>query len=399
MFGRVRQRWGLAVVTGAVLALSSSARLGNALGRDDKPLGSLQVWLLLALAALIYTALVGATWNMLTRITDRRGTLVLIAVVGAAVAVFLVIYPRYGQPANASGYGDADDALNVLVDEITDGLRNDPYEQLTYLGNRLSPMIGGAVAALPFRVVLGSAAYQNPFWLVAAVIVLHRRWGGRVALGITFPVLMSLGFAEDYLLGGDYFASGIALGLGVYGFLAAVEHGHWWPWIAALPLGILSANRTTTLPVLALVAAVLFACRRLRASSGPLALALVVNLALWTPWWLGRADDFPPIAHVAKLGPPVARWLAFAIVLTSLGWVATGRWRRPDTGTPSERLAREGGILATGAAPAVVWSPIQLFRVVTYLWLVVPALGNALQDRFPSTDQRFLEREQPVPSG
>lgn len=369
------------IVTGCAVALSSSGRLGNTLGRDGQPLDDPVVWILLALAVVTYSALLTAAWSAVARLTERRAMEVLAVVVTATVVIFLVAYPRYGRPAGPSGYGDADDALNILADALTGGLGVDPYQRRTYLGNVLSPMLGAGIVAVPFRVVFGSAAYQNPFWLVVATMALYRQWGARVALGVIVPVLVSLGFAEDYILGGDYFASGIALALAAFAFLAALARGGWWPWGAALALGVLSANRTTTLPVLALVAAVLFAARRLRPAVGPLALALAVNLALWLPWWI-LADAFPPIGQVAKLGSPAVRGLALAILVATLLWVAAGRWRRPTAGSPSVRISNEGWTLTTSIGPALVWNPIQLFRATTYLWLAVPMLASRLEGWF-----------------
>lgn len=373
------RRWGLPAVLGLALALSSAGRFGNTLGRDDADVGSVVVWAGILAATVAYTAFVAGVWWVVGRLSPRRADLALLVVVGLAVVAFLVVYPRYGAPTDDRGYGDADDALDILADSVTDGF--DPYDRVTYVDNELSPLPGAGVLAVPLRQVAGSAAYQNPLWLLVGVAVLRRRWGGRVALGVTVPVLASLGVAEHYLLGGDWFTSGVAAALVAYGFLAGVERGGWWPWLWALALGLVTANRATTLPVLALVAAVLWAGRRLGRGAGPLTLAVVVNLALWVPWWLDRPDDFPPFQRVDLIGPTAARGLALGLLLAALAWIAAGRWWRPGAGPPAERLAREGWLLAAGGLPAVVWAPVELARTTAYLWFAVPWLADRLDAR------------------
>ncbi len=337
------------------------------------------VWAGLAAATVAYTLFVAAVWWVVGRLSSRQADVALGLVVGLAVLAFLVAYPRYGEPTDDRGYGDADDALNVLADSVTDGF--DPYDRVTYVDNELSPLPGAGVLAVPLRQVAGSAGWQNPLWLIAAVLVLRRRRGGRVALGITVPVLASLGVAEHYLLGGDWIVSGVAVALVGYGFLAGVERGGWWPWLWAPALGLVTANRATTLPVLVLIATVLFAARRLGRGAGPLVLAVVVNLALWVPWWLDRPDDFPPFQRVDLIGPTAARGLALGLLLAALAWIAAGRWWRPDRGAPAERLADEGWLLAAGGLPAVVWAPVELARVTAYLWFAVPWLADRLDVR------------------
>ena len=176
-----------------------------------------------------------------------------------------------------------------------------------------------------------------------------------MTLGLTVPVLASLGFAEHYLLGGDYFISGVALALVVYAFLAGVRAGDGWRlWAVALLLGLVTANRATTVPVLALVAAVLFADGRLRPSLRPLGLSVVANLALWVPWWLSGTAEYPPLVRIDLLGPPMARALALVILLVALVWIAAGRWLRPAAGSPSDRLAGEGWLLTLSGAPTII---------------------------------------------
>jgi hypothetical protein len=374
-------QWRLPLLVGVALAVSSTGRFANPIGRGDEPGSDAAVWLGIIAGTVAYTLLVALVWHLVARLTPRRCEVALGLVVGAAVLAFLVVYPLAGRPVDASGYGDADDALNILADGFTEGF--DPYERTTYEGNQLSPLMGSGLVAVPFRATMGSAAYQNPVWLVIAVLVLRRSYGARIALALTVPVLSSLDFAENYLLGGDYYISGIAVTLAAFAFVRAVGRSDWVPWGAAIALGILSANRVTTLPVLALVVATLFAARRLRPALGPLVVAGLVNLALWVPWWWQRPNDFPPLTRVDLIGPPIARGLALAILVGVLVWIAAGRWRDQDPGDPDERL-QQGALLGLSGAPSVVWSPSELYRITSYLWFAVPRLATELSERLTS---------------
>jgi hypothetical protein len=377
-----RHRAALPLLFGAALSLSSTGRYSNGLGEGNEVAPSLQVWAGVLLGTLVYATAVAVLWWLLARLQERHAVVLLVAFVVLAVGAFLVVYPRYGEPANsADGYGDADDALNILADSVTEGF--DPYERTTYEGNELSPLPGAGVLAVPLRELAGSAAYQNPLVLILGAGVLWRRWGARVTLGIVAPSMASLGVAEHFLLGGDYFTSGALVALTAYGFLWAVRRGGGWPWALALALGLVTANRTTTVVVLALVGVVLFASREvLLRWVPPLALAVVVNLALWVPWSLHRGDDgFPPLDRVDLLGPSWVAYLALLLLVAALAWIAAGRWRRPDAGSAAERLAGEGPVLAVGGAPSIVWSPTELYRITSYLWFAVPVLADHLAQR------------------
>ena len=378
MVSGVLARWRLPLLVGAALAVSSTGRFANPFGRNDDPASDAVVWLAIVVGTVVYTLLVAVVWWAVARLSGRWPEVLLALVVGAAVLAFLVVYPLAGKPADESGYGDADDALNILADGIVEGF--DPYEQTTYEGNRLSPLMGSGLVAVPFRETVGSAAYQNPLWLVGAVLVLRRSYGARVALAITVPVLSSLDFTENYLFGGDYYISGIAVTLAAYAFVGTVGRRDWVPWVTAVAFGVLTANRATTLPVLALVVAVLFASGRFRAALGPVLVAGLVNLALWVPWWWARMDDFPPLTRVDLIGPPVARGLALIFLLGVLGWIAAGRWRSKGSDNPVKRL-EQGALLALSGAPSVVWSPSELYRITNYLWFAVPRLAAELSAR------------------
>jgi hypothetical protein len=332
---------------------------------------------------LVYTVGVAILWWILARLRERHAAVLLVAFLVLVVGAFLVVYPQYGEPRNTDdGYGDADDALDILADSITEGF--DPYDQVTYEDNELSPLPGAGVLAVPLREATGSAAYQNPLILLLGAYLLWRRWGPRVALGILVPVLASLGVAEHYLLGGDYFTSGALVAMTAFGFVAAVRRGGWWPWLMAPALGLVTANRATTIVVLALVGAVLFAAREASVRWVPaLSLATIVNLALWVPWWAERGDEgFPPLDRVDLIGPEWVAYVALLLVVAALAWIAGGRWLRPDAGTASERLAGEGPALAVGGAPSIIWSPAELYRITSYLWFGVPKLADALTTRF-----------------
>lgn len=382
------RRAGLPLLVGVALSISSTGRYGNGLGEGNEVGSDLQVWAGVLVGTLVYAAGVAALWWLLARLRERHAAVLLVAFLVLVVGAFLVVYPQYGEPRNTDdGYGDADDALNILADSVTEGF--DPYDRTTYEDNELSPLPGAGVLAVPLRELAGSASYQNPLILVLGAWLLWRRWGARVTLGILVPAMASLGVAEHFLLGGDYFTSGALVAMTAYGFLWAVRRGGAWPWALALALGLVTANRTTTIVVLALVGAVLFAAREAgRRWIAPLALAVVVNLALWVPWYVARGDDgFPPLDRVDLIGPAYVAFLAFVLLVGVLAWIAAGRWQRPDGGTAAERLAGEGPLLALGGAPSIIWSPAELYRITSYLWFGVPKLADALAHRLGPADR------------
>jgi hypothetical protein len=38
-------------------------------------------------------------------------------------------------------------------------------------------------------------------------------------------------------------------------------------------------------------------------------------------------------------------------------------------------------VLAVGGAPSIVWSPTELYRIISYLWFAVPVLADHLAQR------------------
>lgn len=376
------------------LALSSSERLAKVLVRGlhvrragtasgPAPEPAIQTFLLaMVLLWLGYLAYVLVVRAVVTRLSDRLCRWLLYTTLAIAALGFLYTFHRFGAPANNNGYTDEDDALNLLSDGLTQHFN--PYLRSTYLpGHKPSPLMGAGLLALPFRVLFGSAAYQTPVWLSAASCVVARVYGPRFALFVLTSALSSLGFAEWYLEGGDYYVSGVIVALGFYAFLGAVRRHDAWLWPSSVALGVVCATRVSTIPLLALAAIYSWRWNAGRRRRVGLALTVAAGVAavLIVPYYLATPGRFHPVYITTLLGPPAARVLGAGLLLLAL--VAALRIRRPSTAGP---------LLNAAVLPALFWAPAQLYRSASYFLLGIPALAEAPGVSHLVTSQRGATR-------
>ena len=125
-----------------------------------------------------------------------------------AVAAFAILYPI--AQAHVLGPGsDRGDALDRAIAALI--ARRNPYAQLTFLGNAIDVLPGGFLLGLPFY-LMGTAALQNPFWMVV-LIMLMPRWFASLLDAIAFSlfILVNPGLMQDYVTGGDYIINAIVV--------------------------------------------------------------------------------------------------------------------------------------------------------------------------------------------
>ena len=375
-------RWFSAIPTPIVLgigaALCSSERLANPVGRDTA-LTAVTVWGLIILAAVIYSAVFAVVLPVLARQSDRLALVAVGVIVVALVVAFIVVYPRYGLPT-VGGFGDRDDALTIMWKALLSG--DNPFDQKTYLGDQVSPLLGGVVLYAPFVAVTGSAGWGAPVLLVLATLAAWRLLSPRVLLLSGFVIVVNIGFLEDFLLGGDAFIVPLLLAVAI-GLLCDARS----PLIVAIlavVLGALAGSaRANVVPVA--VAAGLFALLQHRATTRRLAL-LVMTLGSLTlvgiSWvWAGGSSAWP---FTGDLTPALRHAISALLVVALVG--AGVRWQRSRTSTPCVDLAKGTALLGFSIVPLVV-VPAALFRLWPTVVLVLPLLLRRYADQVGSRDR------------
>ena len=140
------------------------------------------------------------------------------------LAALLLFNARY--LARWEGTADSAAALNVGIQEILAG--RDPYVAETFLGNRVSPMLGGFILAAPFFWAFGSSGVQTIAWLVVAVIFLWRVAGPRGAAAFAVLVLASPVIRLNLVTELDHLAIAVVLVVsGTLGYFACRARPGW----------------------------------------------------------------------------------------------------------------------------------------------------------------------------
>ncbi len=218
---------------------------------------------------------------------------------GLLAVVFVVIFPL----ANSGAYGvgsDRDDALNVTIEALLAG--NYPYGVRTYLGNPPTPMPGAMVLALPFY-LLGTAAWQNLFWMPVFVIWVYKRFASpSLALLALLMVWFSPAVMQDFATGGDYVVNAIYVAIAAdLAVRTETRGGRWSRLVALLFLCLTISSR----PIYAVVALVVGG--QLLQTVGPLRAlhflmaAAAIGLALNLPFFLYDPAQFPTAHLMGKL--------------------------------------------------------------------------------------------------
>ncbi len=256
-------------------------------------------------AALAYVAGVAVVVAALPRLLPLvfripRGMMIALAVAAliAIIGLFAVIYPRVNLHEPGKG-SDRDDALNVGVNELLHGRY--PYHARTYLGAPISPGPGALMQSIPFW-LLGNAAYQNFFWLVAFVTVASKLLGDvRPAIALTLltimlsPTLVGL----EVMTGGDYFAN--SLYVLTAACLILMSRTAPQLMMSGALLGLLLSSRANYLFILPILAAWTARHRGIRPAAACVFALFLILLAVSLPFYLHDPKNFGPLAAQNKL--------------------------------------------------------------------------------------------------
>src|SRR5258707_2100131 len=233
---------------------------------------------------------------ILLRLSERESVYLVLLTFAALIAIFAIVYPKAN--VHIAGRGsDADDGLNLAVNELLNGRY--PYSARTYLDNPISPLPGAILLAIPF-VLLGSSAYQNLFWLGLFCFVLFRltqSWRETLILFWTIlifsPVVMN-----DIVTGGDYptntiYVIGFMLLTLNWGSRADSPLGK--KLLTVLLLGIGLSSRANFLLLMPQLFSVLTLRAGWRTAARYSALALLACAAITIPFWIYDPAGFTPL--------------------------------------------------------------------------------------------------------
>lgn len=257
----------------------------------------------------------------------------LIGLAGLAILGFVILHPL--SHSGRFGVGtDREDALNIAIDAIWHGQY--PYRLRTYLGRPITPMPGALLLAMPFRLVAGTAAWQNLLWVPAFFIFIFQFFGGRpgaVAFGLCC-FLLQPAVMQDVVTGGDYIANCIYASIALWLASRALNDpsASWLSLIARFAfLGVAIASRPpyAILPLIPAVSALRLGCDPKRVSLA-IAVTCAVAASLVLPFYCHDPAGFSPL-HVARMVHlfPGGRWVLPALCIV-IAAVAARRWPEGD---------------------------------------------------------------------
>lgn len=127
---------------------------------------------------------------------------------GLIAVALLILFIALNPMARVNN--DRGEALNIAASELI-RLRF-PYSSKTHLGNRITPLPGGVLLALPFR-LWGDVAYMNWFWLTVwfALLAHSYRRTTLASLVLMGTVVASPSIIHEFVTGGDLFANSVAV--------------------------------------------------------------------------------------------------------------------------------------------------------------------------------------------
>lgn len=245
-----------------------------------------------------------------TLMSERVGALAAAGVLFVFATAFAVVHPM-AQAGVIGGGSDGDDAINLAVQAGLAG--HYPYGIRTYLGNPATYLPGTLLLAAPF-VLLGTAAYQNLFWVGVFAVAMWRRFG-RAAVAGKMLILLALTprFWHALVTGSGMVTTSIVVALAVVAVIRDVNRGRT-PAVSALGLGLALTTRANFVLVLPVV--LMFVVRRLgtRAAVRTAALTLGVMAALVLPFFLHDPATFLRATAVEQ------NWVARSIRVLPAAW-------------------------------------------------------------------------------
>jgi hypothetical protein len=256
------------------------------------------------------------------------GTLTTVFVVGVPPADDLVL-----------GVGsDRANALDVALGELAAGRY--PYAATTYLGNPITPLPGALLLAAPFRILAGTAAWQNVVWTAVLLPLLNGGWRLRPGPTLLWLLTVAGGLEvwREFLIGDDLVTGAVpALAAVLWTLRAAPPRPAPAGSVRVLTAAAVALGVTTcTRPHLALVVVIVAVAVGLRAGRRRGLLVGGVAGAVWVvligPFLLGGTARFSPLHVAAKVTDE--RGLSAGIVVIAVGallLLSAALWRLRPT--------------------------------------------------------------------
>ncbi len=270
-------------------------------------------------AVYLLAAAIGLRWfpAIPDRWSDRRVATLAIVTAVVVLLAFAVVYPLVNvQDAHAGS--DDDDAYDVGVSALLDA--ESPYDRTTYLGNRLHQLPGAFLIAAPLT-LLGTSAFQNPFWLTLFFLAVWRESrNARFALRLAWMVLaLSPAVMHGVVTGTAHVANTIYVALGLWWLARTARRP-----LAAIAWGIALASRANFLMLLPLVLGSLKRTLGWRPAAGIIGLTAATAAAVTLPFYLHAPSSFAPLEAADRLTrfdvvvPHAGTSVLVAMLVTSL---------------------------------------------------------------------------------
>lgn len=240
-------------------------------------------------------------WQTIQKIKPRLVYLVPFFVIIILSSLFLILNP-IANNKDYFGGSDSDDALNQAATALLEGKY--PYNELTYLGNAITPMPGAVLIAVPFVAVFGNSGTQNLFWISVFLLFLFFHFnkkhlasalGGLLLLSLPL-ILYQLAIGSDHLANAIYVLLAFIMldkYLGKNQSLLYV--------VAVLNVGIALSSRvnfTLLFPLFFFYGGYKYGWRRSLFTTG---MSLLVFIIVTLPFYLYNPDGFAPLHTRYKL--------------------------------------------------------------------------------------------------
>lgn len=239
------------------------------------------------------------------------------------VLAFVILFP-IADVKNPGLGSDTNEAYDSAVRALFAGRY--PYDELTYLGNRIHHLPGSLLLAAPF-VLLGSSALQNLFWtgLYAVVLIRLLKWPRALALlamqFVASPVLL-----HQIVTGSDGVMSGLSVFIACWLFAVAWSTSDASRLLrsASLLLMVLAiSNRLNFALMLIPLAAFLLHHHDKRQALRALLLVCAGIALLNLPFYFYNPQGFAPLEGMDRLTRFDERWPGVSLLLPGLAVMLT----------------------------------------------------------------------------
>ncbi|RZT87904.1 hypothetical protein EV383_4836 [Pseudonocardia sediminis] len=332
-------------------------RPGEGLPDLEAPLS--KFLLVLTTATILYSFASAAWWKFCKRLPRVLVHVALFSLLAVVILVFLFFYMKYGSPRDSSGYGDEDDALDLLVKGLFSGVN--PYGSTTYMGNPLSPLMGGAVLATAPYFIFGYSGFLNVILVPVMTFAILRVYGPRVALFLFGLCFASLGFTEYFLLGGDFFTTALLCCVACFWYVRTAGIRPL-SYLTVMLLAVVCTTRASLLPILFGTLLITLWAKRTQVL-GEICFGLGIAGTLILPWLILSWPYFFPLQTMKLLGPPSAQVLLLTLMIVSLAYA-----------TLVSKSVSSFWVLSLAILPVIFWTPDQLFRASIFIFWAVPIL-------------------------